>query len=135
MSRKSKIITIDGLGEVTVKEVSPFAAYNAMLAKNKIDELKKLAAECISMPEGKDLKKLYASEIEQVIDAFVEVNSSFLAVAGKLKLKAAIATITEEVVSELSKVLPQVYVDSYKKVMQRLPGIMAGAASLSPSKP
>lgn len=127
--RKAKIVNIDGVGEVTVKEVSPFAAYHAMLAKNKIEELGKLASECVSMPAGKELKKLYASEIEQVVDAFVEVNSSFLAVAGKLKLKDTIAAIVAEVANELQKILPQVYVDSYRKVMEKLPGIMAGAAS------
>ena len=133
--RKVKIINIEGVGEVTVKEVSPFAAYHAMLAKNKMEELGKLAADCILMPEGKALKNLYTSEIEQVVDAFIEVNASFLAVAGKLKLEATITAIMAGIAAEMQKFLPQVYVASYRRVMEKLPGIMAGAASLSPSKP
>lgn len=123
--RKSKVISIEGVGEVMVKEVSPFAVYSALSAKNKAEELEKLAAECIGMPEGKELKKLYSSEIEQVVDAVVEVNSSFLSVPAKLGLKSALAGM----VSEISKTLPPLFADSYRTVMAKMPGITAGAAS------
>lgn len=127
--RKAKIINIEGIGEVTVKEISPFAAYHAMLAKNKMEELGKLAGECVSMPAGKELTKLYASEIEQLVDAFMEVNGSFLAVAGKLKLEATIAATIKEIVGELSTILPEMFAGSYRQVMAKLPGITAGAVS------
>lgn len=121
--RKAKIVTIDGLGEVTVKEISPFAVYKAMSADKKGPELLALALDCISLPQEK-VEKLYPSELEQLVDAFVEVNSSFLAIAGKVGLKQTITSM----VAELSKTLPQVFADSYKLAMA-MPGITAGTAS------
>ncbi|MBU1565582.1 MAG: hypothetical protein KJ630_08130 [Proteobacteria bacterium] len=128
--RKAKIINIEGLGEVTVKEVSPLAIYRAMSAGNKIEELLSLAGDCITLsPE--QLQNLYPSEIEQLVDAFMEVNSSFLAIAGKLALKETIVAMAQEV----SQLLPPMFAGSYKMVMARLPGSMAGAAFSSPSQP
>ena len=121
--RKSKIVNIEGVGEVTVKEVSPFAVYQALSAENKTDEIKVLAMECISLPEEK-MQKLYPSEIEQLLETFMEVNSSFLAIAGKLGLKETMGSI----VTEIFKTLPQVFVDSYKQAIAK-PGITAGNAS------
>ncbi|EKD36001.1 MAG: hypothetical protein ACD_75C01687G0002 [uncultured bacterium] len=126
--RKAKIINIEGVGEVTVKEVSPFAVYKAMSAQNKVDELMTLAVECVDLPKEK-LQKLYLSEIEQLVDAFVEVNGSFLAIAGKLGLEATMTAIIKAILAELSTILPEMFAGSYKLVMAKLPGIMAGAVS------
>lgn len=123
--RKVKIITIEGLGEVTVKEVNPLAAFKAMSAKNKVEELISLASDCITLPSGKELKTLYPSEIEQVVDAFLEVNSSFLSIAVKLSLKEVIV----EMAGEALRFLPQTFASSYKVVMAKLPGIMDGLVS------
>lgn len=121
--RKAKIINIEGIGEVTVKEISPFAVYKAISAEKKGLELLALALDCISLPQEK-IEKLYPSELEQLVDAFVEVNSSFLAIADKVGLGQSITTV----VAELSKTLPQVFADSYRLAMA-MPGITAGTAS------
>lgn len=123
--RKVKIITIEGVGEVTVKEVSPYAVYSAMSANDTVKELEQLAADCISLPQGKELIKLYGSELDLIVEALVEVNSYFLSIPAKLGLKPALAGI----VSEISKILPPLFADSYKTVMAKMPGITAGAAS------
>ncbi|MBU1564224.1 MAG: hypothetical protein KJ630_01180 [Proteobacteria bacterium] len=141
--RKSRIVTIEDLGEVLVKEVSPFAVYKAMSADSKVAELKALVADCITLPDGKGpIEALYPSEIEQLIDAFLEVNSSFLAIAGKLAIKNTLIDLGKELpelmrpmLAEVSKLLPPIFADSYKMVMAKMPGIMAGAALSSPSKP
>lgn len=122
--RKSKIINIEGPGEVTVKEVSPYAVYQALAKENKTEEIQALVLDCISLDKEK-LQKLYPSEIEELVDAFLEVNNSFLAIAGKLGIKGTLTGIRDEI----GKTLPQMFVDSYKTVMAKLPGSMAGAAS------
>ncbi|MDX9894335.1 MAG: hypothetical protein RBS34_02750 [Desulfofustis sp.] len=122
--RKAKIIAIEGLGEVTVKEVSPLALYRAMNATDKVGETVSLLVDCVSLPREK-LEALYPSEIEQLVDAFVEVNSSFLAIADKLGLKDVLVALGATAV----KTLPQLFADSYKEVMDRQPGTTAGAVS------
>ena len=122
--RKSKIVNIEGLGEVVVKEVSPYAIYQAMNSTDKISELQALADDCVGLPREK-LYGLYPSEIEQIVDAFVEVNSSFLAIAAKLRLKAALT----DMASTVGKTLPQLFIDSYRQIMDQQSGITAGAAS------
>ena len=122
--RKSKIVNIEGLGEVVVKEVSPYAIYQAMNATDKIAELLAMADDCVNLPREK-LQALYPSEIEQLVDAFVEVNSSFLAIAAKLGVKD---TLTD-MATTVGKTLPQLFADSYRQTMGQLPGITAGAAS------
>ena len=129
--RKAKIITIEGIGEVTVKEISPLAAYKAMDAADKIGEVMTIARDCIVMPAGKQLQELYPSEIEQIVDIFLEVNSSFFAIAEKLGIKG----VLESIKAEAGTILQQLFADSYKEVMAEMLGTMAGAASLSPSKP
>jgi len=123
--RKSKIIDIDGVGEVTVKEVSPYALYQAINGKDKVGELRAIAVDCVAMPSGKQLEKLWPSEVEQVVDAFMEVNESFLALAGKLGIKNMLIDMMMTVV----ETLPQLFADSYKQVMESLPGTTAGAVS------
>lgn len=128
--RKAKIINIDGLGEVTVKEVSPFAVYKAITAKNKLQEMQTLIGECVVLPQGKgNVTELYASEIEQIVDAFLEVNGSFLAIVGKLRLETYLVATGKAIADEMSKILPAAYAASYRLVMAKLPGITAGAAS------
>ena len=124
MARRVKVITIEGLGEVTVKEVSPKGVYKAMDAENKIAELMALGEDCLSLTR-EQLTGLYGSEIEQIIDAVMEVNGSFLSIAGKLGVR----NVLEEMLSEIGKTLPAVFADSFRQVMAKLPGITAGAAS------
>jgi hypothetical protein len=121
MARRTKTIPIDGRGEVTVKEVAPYTVYLAMTAENKVDEILAIAKDCINMDPEKQ-KGLYASEIEPIVDAFLEVNTSFLAIAEKLFVK----DIAINALKEISKVLPRLFVDSYKEVMAQPPGITDG---------
>lgn len=125
--RKSKIINIEGLGEVTVKEISPYAVYQAMNAGSSMGELKALALECVSLPEEK-LTKLYSSEIEQLVDTVLEVNSSFFGIARKLKADGLII----DAVKTMAENLPPLFADLYKQAMGRL-GITDGSVSPSPS--
>lgn len=122
--RKSKIIPIEELGEVVIKEVSPFAVYSALSAENKTEEIIALIENCISLPREK-MEKLYASEIEQIMDGFFEVNSSFLAIAEKLGIK----TTLHKIASEASQSLPALFADSFKMVMDKEFGTMDGAIS------
>lgn len=124
MARRVKVITIEGLGEVTVKEVSPRGVYKAMDAGNKMAEVLTLAEDCLSLTR-EQLTGLYASEIEQILDAVMEVNGSFLSIAGKLGVR----NVLEEMLNEIGKTLPAAFADSYRQVMAKLPGTMAGAAS------
>lgn len=130
MSRKAKIITIEGIGEVTVKEVSPLAIVLAMKEKNPVAEMRALVCDCISLPPDK-AAALYSSEIEQIVDAFLEVNNSFFAVVDKLGLRAALGDLVQEMLLSLVSL----FADSYRHVMARMPGIMAGISSSSPLKP
>ena len=130
--RKSKIVKIEGVGEVTVKEVSPYAIYQALLAKDKLDGLKALAVNCIDLDMEK-LLRLYGSEIEQLVTCFLEVNTSFLAIAEKLGVKetllSTIATTlarVPEITDELLKNFPPVFASLFKEVMDKMPGTMDG---------
>jgi len=79
--------------------------------------------DCISLPLEK-VEQLYPSELEQLVNTFMEVNSSFLAIAAKVGLKQTITGMVEQ----LSKTLPQVFADSYKLAML-VPGITGGTSS------
>ncbi len=123
--RKAKIIPVEGVGEVTVKEVSPFALYMALNSADKVGEMISLLTDCIALPGGKQLQGLWPSEILQIVTAFVGVNDSFLGIADKLGLKGALtgllATVTQN--------LPKLFAESYRQVMEPEPGTTAGVAS------
>ena len=121
--RKSKIIKIEEVGEVTVKEVSPMAVYKALATDERMESMLALADECISLDREK-LLALYPSELEQLVDCFLEVNSSFFAIADKLKL----AGMLRAVGSELAESLPPLFVGLFQEGMQT-PGITAGSSS------
>ncbi|BDD85926.1 hypothetical protein [Desulfofustis limnaeus] len=123
--RKSLIITVKEVGEVTVKEVSPFALYRALNATDKAGEMISLISDCVSLPDGKQLQDLWPSEIEQIVDAFVEVNSAFLGIADKLGLRGMLVGLSAIVTQNL----PKLFAESYRQVMESMPGTTAGAAS------
>lgn len=135
--RKSKVIPLEVAGkkEVTVKEVSPYAVYKALLADNKIEGIMAIAENCVDLSRGQ-LQELYASEIEEITDAFLEVNSSFLAVADRLGLKETLCQVVSKVldgapilIDEMLKNYPPVFSASFKAAMAKMSGITAGAAS------
>lgn len=128
MARKSKVIEIDGLGEVTVKEASPYAVYSALNAKNKIEHLLVMAENCIDMNREK-MQKLYPSEIEAIVEAFIEVNKSFLAIAEKFGLKNTITSALEAMTREMPKHLQPLFAASFKTVMDKELGTTGGATS------
>jgi len=131
MARKVKVVNIEGRGEVTVKEVSPYGMWLAYQEKaGGMEELTAMFNDAVT-PGFDEIKTWYPSEIEQVIDAFLTVNESFFAIARKLKVDGLLV----EIGRNMSKSLPELFVDSYKKVMARLPGLTAGAISSPPSKP
>lgn len=135
--RKSKVIPLElaGKKEVTVKEVSPYAVYHALMADNKKEALLAVAENCIDLSRGQ-LQGLYSSEIEQLLDAFYEVNSSFLAIADKLGIKERLAKAVAQVldgapmiIDEMLKNYPPVFASLFKEAMANLPGITDGAVS------
>lgn len=135
--RKSKIIPLEVAGkkEVTVKEVSPYAVYKALLAEDKVEGIMALAENCIDLSR-QQLQELYSSEIEELTDAFLEVNSSFLAVADKLGIKETLSQAVGKVLSnmptivdELLKNYPPVFASLFKEAMAKMPGTTAGASS------
>ena len=103
-----------------------------MLANNRMAGIQALARECVVLPAGKSFSDLYPSEIEAIVDIFMEVNSSFLAVVGKLQLKPLVVSMVEQAL----KILPPLFADSFKTVMEKKSGeIMAGALSSQPLQP
>lgn len=129
--RKSLIITVKDVGEVTVKEVSPFALYRALNSADKAGEMISLLTDCVDLPEGKRLQDLWPSEIEQIVESFVEVNSAFLGIADKLGLKGMLVGLSAMVTQNL----PTLFAESYRQVMESALGTTAGAASSPPSTP
>ncbi len=147
--RKSKIITLDSVGEITIKEVSPLALYQALTQNDKVESLLVLAEECTGLRKDA-LVALYASDWEQLINAAKEVNSSFLAIAGHLGIKdfsmvktllqPAMGKVTEILLVVLEAIKTEITIDLQKKLSgQSLvsppaateppSGTMAGSAS------
>lgn len=135
--RKSKVIPLGVAGkkEVTVKEVSPYAVYKSLMAESKVEGIIALAENCIDLTR-EQLQELYPSEIEELTNAFLEVNSSFLAVADKLGIRETLTQATGKLLDgvpmlldETLKNYPPVFASLFKEAMARMPGITAGAAS------
>lgn len=121
--RKSKIITIDGRGEVTVKEVSPLAVYTAWSDPDRLRAIESLLSDAVS-PPASEIKAWYPSEIEAVLSAFLEVNNSFFGIARTLRLEG----LLNEMIRAVSGTLPSAFADSFKTAMST-PGITAGLSS------
>jgi len=112
--RKTKLITVEGQGEVIIREVSPMAVYRAWAAgKDRIGELRGLVDECVT-PGFSKISEWYPSEIEQVVTAFIEVNNSFFVIARHLKIDGLVT----EMASAMAKNLPAVFADSFALAMQ-----------------
>ena len=122
--RRSKVIAIEGVGEITIKEVSPYAMYKAFDHEKRIDEIKKLIGGCVDLPMDKILQ-LYPSELEVLTDGFLEVNSSFLAIAEKMGIKPTLGVIRDEI----GRNLPRLLEASYAAVMGKKSGTMDGNVS------
>lgn len=121
--RKVKIINIEGRGEVTVKEVSPLAVYQAWQEQERVKALEALAIDAVA-PSFAEIKGWYPSELEAVLSAFMEVNNSFFAIARLIKMDGLVA----ELIQAMSKNLPVAFADSFSRAMLT-PGIMDGPIS------
>lgn len=110
--RQSKIITIEGRGEVTVKEVTPLAVYEAWAADNRLEELEKLLDDALEPGFGA-IRGWYASEQEQVLTAFLEVNASFFGIARALKLDGPLVDLLRKIGSSL----PDVFAASFRQAI------------------
>lgn len=113
--RKVKVINIEGRGEVTVKEVSPYAVYQAWGESDRLQALTRLFDDALS-PSVADVKTWYSSEIEQVVAAFLEINSSFFGIARMLRADG----LLNEMLVMISRHLPSAFVSSFSQAMAAL---------------
>ena len=121
--RKVKIITIADRGEVTLKEVSPMAVYTAWSETDRLKAMEALVSDAVSPPVA-EIKTWYASEIEEVLRAFLEVNNSFFGIARQLRMER----LLDEMIKAVSGTLPSAFADSFNRAMS-MPGDMAGLSS------
>lgn len=129
--RKVKIITVEGRGEVTVKEVTPFAVLASENNEGSwLDKLKALANDAVSPPVS-EILTWYPSEQEEVLDAFMEINRSFFSMARKLKVEGLLNRAIEEMANNFQLL----FVELSKAGMDQLLGTTAGPSSSSPSNP
>lgn len=110
--RQSKIISIEGRGEVTVKEVSPLAVYEAWGAEDRLSELKLLFDDALE-PGFDVIKTWYASEQEQVVNALLEVNRSFFGLARALRVDGLLT----EAMTRIKDSLPAAFAASFKRAI------------------
>ncbi len=121
--RKSKIIEIEGRGEITVKELSPGGIYKAYQAEDKTAELLALLSDAVSV-DMQEFSGWYASEIEQVVDALLEVNKAFFGIARKLKVDG----LMTEMAAAVKESLPMLFAEQFGQVMDGY-GNTAGSSS------
>ena len=108
---------------MTVKEVSPQAVYQAWSEEDRLTSLTLLLADAVS-PSVDTIKTWYASEIETVLAAFLEINNSFFGIARLIKMDG----LMTELISSLSRGLPDAFADSFRQAMSK-PGTTDGSSS------
>ena len=122
--RKIKVVQVEGRGEVTVKEVSPWGLYQAWNAgADKAGELLALLNDAVH-PGFDEVRTWYPSELEQVVAGFLEVNEAFFGIAARLQLDGAL----REMLAALTNSLPAAFAASLKQAMAT-PGTTAGLSS------
>ena len=113
--RKVKIIMVEGRGEVTVKEVSPWDVVQAWDDVERLGGIMRLLDGSLQ-PSLDEVKTWYASEIEQVVDAWLEVNASFFGIAAKLRLDG----VVRETLAAMASSLPVAFASSLRQAMPEL---------------
>ena len=121
--RLSRVVHIDGRGEVTVKEISPAGVYRAYKMENKVESFLELIDDAVS-PSAREIMEWYPSEIDQVLQALFEVNQSFFDLARRMKLDGLMTTMMQS----LQETLPPVFAGSFRQAMQAS-GVTAGVSS------
>lgn len=121
--RLSKVVHIEGRGEVTVKEISPAGVYRAYKSDDKVESFLDLVDDAVS-PAAREIMEWYPSEIDQVLQAIFEVNASFFELARRMKLDGLMTTMMQS----LQETLPPVFASSFKQAMQAS-GVTAGVSS------
>lgn len=93
--RMKKVVDVPGRGEVVVREVTMKTLVLLEDGKLTLDTLRILVDDTIT-PGWTKLIEWYPSEIEVVVNAFVEVNGGFLSIARTLKAEELLANIVEQ---------------------------------------
>lgn len=131
MSRNVKAVNVPGRGEVIVKEVSPLAVLR-VVQNADTGALLKVLAGCFECKDHK-LTEFYASEWLPLVEAFVEVNRSFLLIADTLRIKGIVGESLKMVEQKLSEFLPMAFVTSYRSFLDGQLKTSAGNSSSQPS--
>lgn len=121
--RRVKVVQVEGRGEVTVKEISVLAAYQAWNSDDRLAGIKALFADAVQ-PSFDDIKAWYPSEIDQVLGAWLEVNDAFFSMAAKLQMDGAV----KEVLAALTNSLSAAFAASLNRAME-MPGTTGGPSS------
>ncbi len=108
--RGSKVINIEGRGEVTVKEVSAWGVHTAWRAEDRLAELKTLIDDAVQ-PGFDVIKTWYPSEQEAVLSALLEVNKAFFGMARTLRVDG----LLEGIVTQLASSLPDVFAALFRQ--------------------
>lgn len=125
--RKSKIVVIDGRGEIMVKEVTPLAVLNALQSGDVTGQVRALFADAVDY-QG-NLLELYPSELDLIVGALLEVNAGFFAIAERLRLTGVIGDVAGMIQAQLRRILPEVFAESYGQAMAQLSSAADGASS------
>ena len=124
--RKSKIVVIDGRGEIMVKEVTPLAVLNALQSGDVTGQVRALFADAVDY-QG-NLLELYPSELDLIVGALLEVNAGFFAIAERLRLTGVIGDVAGIFQAQLRRILPEAFAASYRQAI-KTSGNMDGASS------
>lgn len=125
--RNSKIVVIDGRGEIMVKEVTPLAVLNALQSGDVTGQVRALFADAVDY-QG-NLLELYPSELDLIVGALLEVNAGFFAIAERLRLTGVIGDVAGMIQAQLRRILPEVFAASYGQAMAQLSSAADGASS------
>lgn len=124
--RKSKIVTLEGRGEVTVKEVTPRSVLDALQPGDLSAQIRVLFADAVDY-QG-DLLELYPSELELIVASLLEVNAGFFGIAERLRLTGVIGDVAGMFQAQLRRILPEAFAASYRQAI-KASGDTAGTSS------
>lgn len=124
--RKSKIVPLEGRGEITVKEVTPRSVLDALQPGDLSAQIRALFADAVDY-QG-DLLELYPSELELIVASLLEVNAGFFGIAERLRLTGVIGDVAGMFQAQLRRILPEAFAASYRQAI-KTPVNTAGTSS------